>query len=1110
MQTRASSNEVWIPRTGMLRACPGGSCRDGISAVAFRPLRSFAPLRQPARRCHPEDGKLGSCGMDRGLERRDDTTTTEPWKDMCIFMERLVTRRTPLDDMGNVATMIFNENRLWRQTVGFLHGLCRQACRPATSVRLREAIAWSYGGQWRQSTELIHRAHASGGSIKFVVCRRLVEAMSRRQWQHALSAIRSLRRWMPVEIESYKEICQAALRACSRGGVWQQTVQAYSECVWAGCANPADPRVALAACLHPVSEAGQSRSRRGPWLAACWILRTALSSGGSRPDAVLWGMTAKVLQGEWEQMAAVLDLARRSGFSALGIRSHRREGTGARWSVRPWASALTVWHEPSESGMRLDVLDSLAATVRTYSVRTEWARAYSRVARLVRRQPFASSQAAALQMERLPRAASRLMRALRFVWAVERLGLPLDAALGNVAVNLFVGGKRWDGAPALLAAVLPALVPPGASSVSPKHAGATRATSMRGRSDEASPADWDCIEYLRFAGVQANTASYNVVISTVGPVHWRTAGFLVSRMRCDCIPSDLFTMSSVMLSCLRGGLWKLVFDVFRSHSRESLEPDTLAYSVAVNACRECPRWEVAGNLYVRALSGAVTTDSVILNSALSVLDRALLWRSALAVQRSTVFSAIEADIVTCSTLISACARCTRWEDVVGLLAGVPAVGLSPTVLTCASSAGACITSGNWQAGAQVINELRSLSLEPSIVSRNVAMGGGGRSGWSSGHLEVAFEHSAPFAETEEWQPGGLWEWALGRTATDLVGGYVLDGPSWSVVASKCIGLSQWRWGLRTLGDMQLGQVRPSSVSYGAAALAYAEGAASAVWSQWSCLLCLWDSALHRASAVSVAACSTMMGACQVSQQWELVFGFLESASRVGLKLDVAGCCVVLQACKPTAKSAHHWGLAAATLQRMGGEAMDADSFAYNVGASSCAASSQWRLAREVLKSAVTRGKRADAVSCSVAVSAHEVSSCIGERVLWCGALEVLWGARWISIQPAAIHVNLAVSSCGKCHEWVAAISLLAVAYEWDLRLNAITFDAAILACERGQRWVQALALLDDMVRHAFKPGPTLLRIVVDLCDASGQKALARRLLIETEALVPTALGKMGM
>lgn len=736
----------------------------------------------------------------------------------------------------------------------------------------------------------------------------------------------------------------------------------------------------------------------------------------------------------------------------------------------------------------------------------------------------------------------RMRRVRRFLLSVEELRLPPDPAVCTAASSLLTGSQKWDHAPAVLAAALVAL-----SGVRLSHSPET-VTQVVAHGGAVSPAlaeheSFGCVEMrppgagaieeLKTSGLRPVSVSYNIVISNFASHHWHLAGSLFTSMRNMGIDGDAVTSNAVMAACVKKDHWELSLDGFRCMGRHAVEPDTTSFNAAIAACRPRLHWRAASELLTCAAFDALGVNRITLSTALSACDHALRWAVAIGLFRSLAqpTSGIEANLISQNTLISACARGACWERALNVAGAALARGFSSQAASCAPGIGACIASsegtkggsgGSWQFGALLLSNLCRQSLELGLVSRNVAMGGGGAgtqeslgtAAWVTGRMPEDALHGAT-----------LWRWVLCRTVADLTAGFALDAVSWNIASTACTARGYWRWGLQLISGVLHSQLKASSVTYGAAADAVAHWAAAAVEADpledaspgehggaasrqapWSRLLTLWDTLVLHDVAVTAATCSTVMGAFDAFQQWPFALGCLAGAQRMGVRMDIIACSAAVKACAPTAESSQHWNLAAAALHRTRADELSLDLVVCHVGAKLFGTVSEWLLAQDMLRKAVALGHRVDMISVNLAASALEKVSASGLQA-WCRALEVLLGARRMSLEHVSMAPwNSAVSSCGKSYRWETAVSLLAAADNLVLKPDAITLDAAILACRNVRNWEQALALLEDMSKRELRPGLVLFSVVVRLSEDCGQWAVAMSLMSDMQSSGLLSLG----
>ncbi|CAE8611528.1 unnamed protein product [Polarella glacialis] len=314
---------------------------------------------------------------------------------------------------------------------------------------------------------------------------------------------------------------------------------------------------------------------------------------------------------------------------------------------------------------------------------------------------------------------------------------------------------------------------------------------------------------------------------------------------------------------------------------------------------------------------------------------------------------------------------------------------------------------------------------------------------------------ASCAKQRRWQQG------LGLLRDARKAGLELD------VAALNAGLccaSGWVAALELLRGLRGAGLRPTEVSYGAAA-----GAISRTPASWPLCLRLLAKAATAGSGPGVILINIAISACGKAAGWARSLSLLSALRLRSLEPTASTCGGAVTACERAGKwaaallvlgSLRHWSLA---------QGSNNLSVVWNAGIAACGAGGTWAWAFELLKAGRrTTGGESDIVGWNAAISACGRSS---DGAQWAAALMTLRHLLSHGPEPDAININAAVGACASgAKAWNWCLHLLVSARFRGFLLDRVGDNAAMRACGRCSGWQWSLQLLATMRRHCAPLG----------------------------------------
>ena len=206
----------------------------------------------------------------------------------------------------------------------------------------------------------------------------------------------------------------------------------------------------------------------------------------------------------------------------------------------------------------------------------------------------------------------------------------------------------------------------------------------------------------------------------------RALSWFRDMMEIEPIEPTTIGFTALITTCGNAVQWQWALETFSEIRRVSLVPDVVSSTAALSACEKGCEWQRALVLFQAAmqLPGA---DVLVVNTAISAMDKASQWTLALAVMkdledRECVSNvSLMPDEFTLSAVISACSRGAEWQRALALLSELPERILQASSVAFNSAISACDRGSQWLRALKLLEEMLWLSLPADEISFNTAI-----------------------------------------------------------------------------------------------------------------------------------------------------------------------------------------------------------------------------------------------------------------------------------------------------------------------------------------------------------------------------------------------------
>ena len=177
-------------------------------------------------------------------------------------------------------------------------------------------------------------------------------------------------------------------------------------------------------------------------------------------------------------------------------------------------------------------------------------------------------------------------------------------------------------------------------------------------------------------------------------------------MKNRAINPDVFSYSTAISACGKGGQWKSAVNLLREMVERGIQPNNISYSAAISACRRRPQWENAVNL-LREMAERGTKQHQLQCSNQCMREETSVRMPSISCEKwqneesnQTISAIVQQSVHARGEVsgrmpsISACGRGGQWESAVNLLREMAERGIKPNVFSYSSAINACGTTAN--------------------------------------------------------------------------------------------------------------------------------------------------------------------------------------------------------------------------------------------------------------------------------------------------------------------------------------------------------------------------------------------------------------------------------
>ncbi|CAK9082425.1 unnamed protein product [Durusdinium trenchii] len=347
-------------------------------------------------------------------------------------------------------------------------------------------------------------------------------------------------------------------------------------------------------------------------------------------------------------------------------------------------------------------------------------------------------------------------------------------------------------------------------------------------------------DYVRFQGRQLHQQPlrlWNAKMASLARTdQWKSSLMLALQLQLSVLQPNIISETTCIIAWNKASSCKWPYCChLLFHS--GLQTDLMAFTGVMTAYEKGLQWKRALQLLTELRCFGFLPDLILLNSAISICEKTVMWPSAL-----ELFSiAFVADVISHTACISACEKGRRWRIGLGFTTAMRFSVVEPNIISCNAAMSACEKGRAWR-------ETFSMAEDAADIISFTALMSAARSSW---HLAVGL--LAQLLD-EKLRPD------LGSCNSVVL---ALDTAAQWLQANNFI--RTWSFGL------------PNCVTF--ASLLSASNACR----QWQISLNLFTFALSMYVSNDIVMCDGVMKAHGLRQSWQTVYMILRSARAAGLE-----------------------------------------------------------------------------------------------------------------------------------------------------------------------------------------------------------------------------------
>lgn len=242
----------------------------------------------------------------------------------------------------------------------------------------------------------------------------------------------------------------------------------------------------------------------------------------------------------------------------------------------------------------------------------------------------------------------------------------------------------------------------------------------RGEKDDATAIA--IVGHMVHEGLAFHHKHFAIMMSGLGKRGlWRTSCSLLGEMRARKLEPNTICYNVAINACQRGSSWTSALQIFNEMSESGALPDVITYSTLISACDKGAQWRDALATLNRGLQAGMRPDQRCFTAAVGACAHGHRWQHALSILDQIRVSRIKPDLICCNSILSACARGHEWVQAVWLLEVMLLRGPRPDVFSYNTVSTACDDGLQWESAIASLRQLELSAIKPDVVSFNAAI-----------------------------------------------------------------------------------------------------------------------------------------------------------------------------------------------------------------------------------------------------------------------------------------------------------------------------------------------------------------------------------------------------
>lgn len=242
----------------------------------------------------------------------------------------------------------------------------------------------------------------------------------------------------------------------------------------------------------------------------------------------------------------------------------------------------------------------------------------------------------------------------------------------------------------------------------------------RGQTDDATAIA--IVGHMVHEGLAFHHKHFAIMMSGLGKRGlWRTSCSLLGEMRARKLEPNTICYNVAINACQRGSSWTSALQVFNEMSQIGAIPDVITYSTLISACDKGAQWRDALAILAKGIQSSMRPDQRCFTAVVGACAHGHRWAHALSILDEIRVSRVRPDLICCNSILSACARGSEWAHAVSLLEAMQLHGPSPDVFSYNTVSTAFDDGLQWEFAIDSLRQLERLQVQPDVVSFNAAI-----------------------------------------------------------------------------------------------------------------------------------------------------------------------------------------------------------------------------------------------------------------------------------------------------------------------------------------------------------------------------------------------------